>query len=456
MENNEEKEIKFTFLSPEELLGDQEQPIQPISLSQEQKIEREETKIPPASYQEKETEPSVKEGKVELELEQKISTLKEPTQKEQSEELISLQSLEIAPEQKETILTSQTTPLKKRLELLKEEIESPYEIKKLPIYGKYIKIFLITFGLLVLISFVYFLKPYQPILGLLEKKKEQKVKLPEIKQEVNLPELSPTSTEIQTTTQNLEETTSTSILPTSTEIQTTTQTTTEKLKEPTPILPQIEETVPSINQPIVSEPKAEELFKQVPKETGGTIENLPIFSLQTIDLNNYTFEEITARLKEFFKKQETKGEISSINLEVNKNKIPMITVFNYFLNPSLKEKDKDDFVNSLTQRYNIYIYYSYTRKHLNLIFETNDPVKVKKINENWEKTGMIKDVKNFFLDYNQGKPLRNYFITKEVNNIPYRVIYFDNNAKFLWTVFNNYLIYGTSEEFLERISFFLK
>ncbi|MER3407022.1 MAG: hypothetical protein C4278_01155, partial [Patescibacteria group bacterium] len=252
MENNEEKEIKFTFLSPEELLGDQEQPIQPISLSQEQTIEREETKIPPASYQEKETEPSVKEGKGKGELEQKISTLKEPTQKEQSEELISLKSLEIAPEQKETILPSQTTPLKKRLELLKEEeTETPYEIKKLPIYGKYIKIFLITFGLLVLISFVYFLKPYQPILGLLEKKKEQKVKLPEIKQEVNLPELSPTSTEIQTTTQNLEETTSTSILPTSTEIQTTTQTTTEKLEEPTPILPKIEETVPSINQPIV-------------------------------------------------------------------------------------------------------------------------------------------------------------------------------------------------------------
>ncbi|MFN3910238.1 MAG: hypothetical protein ACK4J0_03345, partial [Candidatus Anstonellaceae archaeon] len=78
------------------------------------------------------------------------------------------------------------------------------------------------------------------------------------------------------------------------------------------------------------------------------------------------------------------------------------------------------------------LYYTYTRKYPLLIFEIKNPSAVKTFNQKWEKLGMSNDLKTLFLGFKPGNPLRNYFVTKEIKGIAYRVLYFDNNYKLIW------------------------
>lgn len=226
---------------------------------------------------------------------------------------------------------------------------------------------------------------------------------------------------------------------------------------PTPPTP-TEETLPSKEEPIISEPKAEEKFlKQTFLYPSKEFSFINVFPSKEINLKELSFAEFEKAINSLLVKQEAAGSIFNLEITFNNQKIPFNFVFDYFIKPSKISQEKiNAFKDEFTGNFAFMIYYGYTRKYPILIFEIKNPSTVRLFNENWEKTNMAQDLKNLFFNLDPGKPLRNYFVTREIDSLAYRVIYFDNNLKIIWTVTPNYLIYSSTENGLKSIASQLK
>jgi hypothetical protein len=203
----------------------------------------------------------------------------------------------------------------------------------------------------------------------------------------------------------------------------------EKLEKPSPKPEEIKEV------------KIEDIEKQ------GTKVVFPYLQLPEI---NISLDELTTnnfRLKwlELMRIQKSAGSLYKINFLYNNQPLPAEFVKNYFFTPSFIEKKyQESFKNSLGDSYLILIYYTYTRKFPVIIFTIKDESVVVPFMRLWDKESLLNDFKKIYLGLPQGELLRFYTITEEYEGIKYKIAYYNNNYKFIWTIYNNNLIISTS------------
>jgi len=203
----------------------------------------------------------------------------------------------------------------------------------------------------------------------------------------------------------------------------------EKLEKPSPKPEEIKEI------------KIEDIEKQ------GTKVVFPYLQLPEI---NISLDELTTsnfRLKwlELMRIQKSAGSLYKINFLYNNQPLPAEFVKNYFFAPSFIEKKyQESFKNSLGDSYLILIYYTYTRKFPVIIFTIKDENVVVPFMRLWDKESLLNDFKKIYLGLPQGELLRFYTITEEYEGIKYKIAYYNNNYKFIWTIYNNNLIISTS------------
>jgi hypothetical protein len=203
----------------------------------------------------------------------------------------------------------------------------------------------------------------------------------------------------------------------------------EKLEKPSPKPEEIKEV------------KIEDIEKQ------GTKIVFPYLQLPEL---NISLDELTTnnfRLKwlELMRIQKSAGSLYKINFLYNNQPLPAEFVKNYFFTPSFIEKKyQESFKNSLGDFYLILIYYTYTRKFPVIIFTIKDENVVVPFMRLWDKESLLNDFKKIYLGLPQGELLRFYTITEEYEGVKYKIAYYNNNYKFIWTVYNNNLIISTS------------
>ena len=203
----------------------------------------------------------------------------------------------------------------------------------------------------------------------------------------------------------------------------------EKLEKPSPKPEEIKEV------------KIEDIEKQ------GTKVVFPYLQLPEI---NISIDELTTnnfRLKwlELMRIQKSAGSLYKINFLYNNQPLPAEFIKNYFFAPSFIEKKyQESFKNSLGDSYLILIYYTYTRKFPVIIFTIKDENVVVPFMRLWDKESLLNDFKKIYLGLPQGELLRFYTITEEYEGIKYKIAYYNNNYKFIWTIYNNNLIISTS------------
>jgi len=413
MPENNSEEIKYSFLSPEHLIGEEVFEVKKEAPEKKElKIERHE--LPSSAPLIKtEIEKPVKEGK------EKIVT--PPFKYEELKVTSQSQPFVFKPSIQEK------TTIEAKLKVINEEVEESKRKISFPqfSFSLNLKIFLPIFlGLIgvILIVFLFIKKDYfQKFLVQNEERKieeelilpKEELKEPEFKtQEINLP--SKTSSEIELPTPPPED---------------VKKETTLSIKEKTEIS--------SLNF-----------------QASLGISNFSFLPFREIRLSNLDEKELTEKLKNFFLKQETSGFLINLEIISNGKRVPFSFIRDYFLKPSFTQ-DKSFFYNNFGEKYNLLIYYSLTRKHPILIVEVKNPNLIKEFNEKWEKNSLIKDIATFFIDYPLGKLIKN-FSNKEINKVQYRVAYFENNSSFYWLLYNNYVIYGTNENSLEEVLSYLK
>ncbi len=176
------------------------------------------------------------------------------------------------------------------------------------------------------------------------------------------------------------------------------------------------------------------------------------FPNQKFNISEMIMERFEKELNSLLSKQQASGSLIYYDLVSNDKKIPLDFILDYFLKPTKTlEKDFEKFKEELTGNYAFFVYYTYTRKFPFLVFEINDVDIVKDFNQKWEKESMAKDLKTLFLNFDPGKLIKNKFTTQNLYDFSYQVIYFENNYEIIWGIKNNYLIYSSSEEILEKI-----
>ena len=176
------------------------------------------------------------------------------------------------------------------------------------------------------------------------------------------------------------------------------------------------------------------------------------FPTKEIKLKSLSFDEFKKQLESFLKKQEPAGSIVYVKFTSENKSIPLDFVFDYFVKPSKISSEKlKEFKNEFSGNFALLIYYSYTRKNPLLIFEIKNSGTVKNFNKNWEKMGMVDDLKTLFWGVNPGKPLTNSFLSKKINELEYRLINFNNNYQILWSVTSQFLIYTSTETGFKKI-----
>lgn len=218
------------------------------------------------------------------------------------------------------------------------------------------------------------------------------------------------------------------------------------------------EKVSKENELMVSQPQAEEAFiKQFVYPWPQNLFFIERISSLEVKMTTLTFDEYEKRLKEVLSFQKASGALINLNFTFNNQKIPLDIILDYFFKPSrISEEKVKSFKEELTGNYAFLIYYSYTRKNPILVLEIKNPAKMKIFNDEWENKKMVSDLKTLFLGFDPGKPLRNYFISKEYNSFAYRIIYFDNNYSLSWLLTPKFLIYSSAEDGLKLLSFYLK
>jgi hypothetical protein len=196
-------------------------------------------------------------------------------------------------------------------------------------------------------------------------------------------------------------------------------------------------------------PKPEEI-KEVKIEDIGKQGTKVVFPYLQLPEINISLDELTTnnfRLKwlELMRIQKSAGSLYKINFLYNNQPLPAEFIKNYFFTPSFIEKKyQESFKNSLGDSYLILIYYTYTRKFPVIIFTIKDENVVVPFMRLWDKESLLNDFKKIYLGLSQGELLRFYTITEEYEGIKYKIAYYNNNYKFIWTIYNNNLIISTS------------
>jgi len=191
--------------------------------------------------------------------------------------------------------------------------------------------------------------------------------------------------------------------------------------------------------------------KTAPTSTITQVVQIETFPSKEINLPGIIKTVQKNEFENFLFKQEPFGTKLNINLIENNKKLPVDFLFDYFI----KTKNSNELKNELTGNYGFLIYYGYVRKYPILVFEIKDKNKVLKFNQTWEKTTMKNDLQSLFLD-SQPPKTKNKFETRKIDNFSYRILYFGDNYKIIWSIVNNYLIYSTTETGLEEIIDYLK
>ncbi len=335
-------------------------------------------------------------------------------------QLVSQKELFYQPELETQILQPLSTPV---LSTEKPLLKQPSPIKK------YI---LITIPIITLVFLTILFKPHKKILSLLIFKEPQK-------------EETTTSTATSVVTfPSQEEPSQIFTLPTTSQIislpistatvATTTETITEIIHEP-------------ISQPPTSTDKSEEVTSSYPQPQK-EFDFLNLFSPREVSIDTLNQNIFNSSFNSFLRKQEEFGTKIYVNFVHNKQKIPYNFIFDYFFKSSKVnfQELKDNF----TGNYAFLVLYGYTRKYPIVIFEINNPQKVKKFNENWEKISMANDLKTLFLGLDSVK-INNKFISRDYKNYSYRILDLGDNYKIIWSIAKQYLIYSTTETGLKDI-----
>lgn len=365
-----------------------------------------------------------------------------------------------------------------------EESEKEKERKKQPkikrrfkLNKKQIKLLLIIFFILlfVLSSYLFYQnwslvsKKFQFLTYLLEKKEGveellqptssealklliQKLKTPQ--KEIETATSSQGGSAVSTTatpTQN--QPTST---PTTTKIQTTTIITATPTVSPTPTnliatgtltsqtLPK-EKTINDIEPPspkpeAIKRVNTEEIPLQKTKDVVLTT-NLNFININLKELNE---EGLKKAWVDSLKIQKEAGSIYEINFLYNNSKVISEIVRNYFIKPSFIEQEHSDEFKKLLNDYKVLFYYTHSRKYPVLIFKVSNNSFTTTFMRLWDKESLLKDMYNLYLGLPKGNLIRKFTITEEYSGVKYKIAYYDNDYKLIWTVYNNYLIISTS------------
>jgi len=236
------------------------------------------------------------------------------------------------------------------------------------------------------------------------------------------------------------ETTTTTTETTTTATETTAVATETKTKE----VPKVEEKKlepPSPKPEEIKEVRIEDIEKQ------GTKTVFPYLKLPeiNIDLDELTINDFRLKWLYLMKIQKSAGSLYKVNFYYKNQLLPAEFIKNYFLTPSfIEEKYKEAFKNALEDHYLILIYYTYTRKFPIIIFMIKNDSVVVPFMRLWDKESLLNDFKNLYLGLPKGKLIRFYTVTEEYEGIKYKIAYYDNDYKFIWTIYNNNLIISTS------------
>jgi hypothetical protein len=198
---------------------------------------------------------------------------------------------------------------------------------------------------------------------------------------------------------------------------------------------------PSKNEPIVNNQKDIPL-SQATSTTGEYFYfNFPKIDVNIKELDYETFKKEWLNLLRF---QKAAGELYEINFIYENQKLSNNFIKKYFLKPTfIEEKFTEKFFNSLGE-YSILFYYSYTRKYPLIVFKIKNDLDILSFMKLWEKESLIKDLDILYINLPKGKPIRKYFITESYEKIDYRIVYFENDYKLIWTIYKDNLIISTS------------
>ncbi len=206
-------------------------------------------------------------------------------------------------------------------------------------------------------------------------------------------------------------------------------------------LPELSSEPPSPTKNQFLETKINEITNQY-SNLGLSYLNFPSLELEVKELNDEGFQKSWLSL---IKIQKRASEIYDIKFLYQNQSISSEFIKNYFLRPSFIEKKYvDSFLQSLGD-YQILFYYTHTRKFPILIFRIKDDLQVVPFMRLWDKESLIKDLQEtIFVGLPKGNLIRNFTITETYEGIDYKIAYFDNNYKLIWTMYKNYLIISTS------------
>lgn len=197
---------------------------------------------------------------------------------------------------------------------------------------------------------------------------------------------------------------------------------------------------PSPKSEEIKEIKVEEIPLQKTKDVILST-NLNLINIELEELNENGFKKAWLNA---LKIQKEAGSIYEINFLYNNSKILSELVRNYFIKPSfIEEKHSDEFKKLLVD-YKIVFYYTHTRKYPLLIFKVNNDSFAITFMRLWDKESLLKDMYNIYLGLPKGRLIRNFTITEEYSKVKYKIAYYDNDYKLIWTIYNNYLIISTS------------
>lgn len=402
MSENNEKEFKYTFISPESLLSEEGSLEVREKKEKEEKVLQEERVIEP-SFEEKKEEIKVKAGRMKIETPQEKFGVLEIKEEKKEIPLESFAFRQEVEPPKEFYLKPKVKP-----EDLETQ-EAPSKHFNILPYLKYSLILLFSISLI--FSFFYF-KPYKILLERFSKPKE--VAKEEAREEpIILPEVR------EETKEKVEEVKKEEIK--------------EEIKEE-PLQP-------------IKEPQEE---TKVSLETSESVFRVIFFPKKEIVLSSLSENELSSKLKEILNKYENPDIFYILEIKKENLYLPANFVLNYFFKNYLK-----GYENILGPNYNLLLYHSFSRKNFYIILETKNPDEAKKLNLSWKKNFNLKNLVNFYPEFTPTKSLSKGFISKKIGNIEYRELPLENNYSFLWLVYNKYVIYGNSEKGLEKlISFF--
>lgn len=223
------------------------------------------------------------------------------------------------------------------------------------------------------------------------------------------------------------------------------ETTTENIASPTIFATSEEKKIEKIEPP---SPKPEEI-KQIKTE------EIPIQKTKDVILAT-NLKTINVNLKELnedgFKKtwlnaltiQKDAGSIYEINFSYNDSRLITEMVRDYFIKPSFIEKKHSDEFKKVIVDYKILFYYTHSRKYPLLIFKVNNDSFAITFMRLWDKESLLKDIYNLYVGLPKGSLLRNFTLTQEYSGIKYKIAYYNNDYKLIWTIYNNYLVISTS------------